>query len=856
MKYAAHLIGIVVVAIALIMLMPPVSATSAAVNGTSLRTVAPAHVPATVAPAASAASTFQATGAAATESRVLSDLKTAGVNSRDVFLPNFGAQVGTQNGMVTPLYNVSPAPMGIGDFGIQNVSGHNVGTITNTASVRASVTLNSVDPNYVTSSAPDIFTLQLNTVGVNIDLFGNTSYQFWLQNVPLYEAGSQTLSFEDNIWNFSSPAFLFTANSIYSHGPYGVVYAPVLYYSGGPSYHVPTPFTVVTYNNVSSLNGRSSVYFNYTIIESNGSSFSGSYDHVEFNSQPGKYGPAPAPSNQINGKTIDKTGYLLNDAEIMLGGPGGGSTTTLFGINGQMSLQLLPNGSSTYQDVPAAYDYGTDTGETSEGIAEWSTAGANPVAMLGSGPSLLYPLWGIVGAHRGEMILTIDLTPANAFVFATIGKTFSESFAEWAPTPATGSARYVLTPGDYTFRFLLSDYDVQTITYTHTIVTTVTLKSDPLMGDYTPLWAQGNGQLAAISQPGGAGTLANPYVLNNGPANVDPLFGELNDFAFPVFPGIYLIDTSAYVVAENMPAFDVSYLPIWNDAGRLSQSGLPLSDQLNFELYNASHVSFVSNPTLSGWFTTNAGFGEPASIYLWNSSHNLIAGNTFYVESNGITVSGGTNNLIWGNAFLPSPAVAANPGAILNDGAFPGLWEFEAGDLIFNNAFLTPFTALSPPENFYTGAFEVNLDRWNVPMQPSSDVYVKNGFDLSGSILGLSWEGGNYWANYGAASDPYGVLPYKDGGNIAFGGDFQPQVPSTLYAVTFTESGLPMGHKFSVTLNGITETSRSGQDWVTFWDPNGTYAWVAANSHLMSPSPADGAAIVNGAAVSIALTYS
>jgi thermopsin len=856
MKHAVHLVGIVVIAIAVIMLMPPTSAASAAANSASLRTVAPATVPAsaTIHSANTAASTIPATGAAATEASVLSTLKAQGVSMRDVFLPNFGAHVATQNGMVAPLYNVSPAPMGIGDFGIQDVGGHNVATLTETTSVRASVTLNSVDPVYVTSSAPDVFTMQLNTVGVNVDLFGNHSYQFWIQNVPEYSAGSQTLGFEDNIWNFSSPAFLFTANSIYSHGPYGVVDAPELYFSGGPSFHVPTPFTVVTYNNLSVQNGRSSVYFNYTVMPSNGPAFSGSYDHVEFNSQPAKYGPAPVPTNEINGRSVDKTAYLLNDAEIMLGGPGGGSTTTLLGINGGMSLQILPNGSSTYQTVPAAYDFGTDTGETSEGIAEWSTAGANPTAMLGSGPSLLYPLWGIVGAHRGEMIITIDLTPANAFVFVTTGKTFSESFGEWAPTPPTGWARYVLSPGDYTFRFLLSDYDVQTITYTHTIVTSVTLNADPLMGDYTPLWAESNAELAAISAPGGAGTVSNPYVLDNGPANVDPLFGEVNDFDFQVFPGIYLIDTSAYVVAENMPAFDVSYLPIWNDAGRLSLSGLPLSDQLNFELYNASHVSFVSNPVLSGWSTANGGFGEPATIYLWNSSDNLIAGNTFYVESNGITVSGGTNNLVWGNVFVPEPTVAANPGSILNYGLYPAIWEFESGDLIFNNVFLTPITAVSPPENFYTGAFQINLDRWNVAVQSSSDVFVKNGFDLSGNILGLSWVGGNDWANYGTPSNPYGVLPYKDSGNIFSGGDHHPLVAFTLYAITFTETGVPAGHKWSVELNGYTQTTKASS--MTFWEPNGSYVWIANPSGKYTPNPADGAAIVNGAALSIAVAYS
>ncbi len=859
MKRVAYWVGIVVIAIAAIMLLPSASSLPTAATAAGATSVAPAAVPAsstvhTASTAAAASST--ATGAVATQASVLAALKSEGVPSRDVFLPNFGAQVATGNDIVTPLYNVSPAPMGIGDFGIQDVDGHNVGTVTETSSVMASVTLDSVNPVYVTSSGPDAFTLQLNTVGVHIDLFGNSTYQFWLQNVPLYEATSHTLSFEDNIWNFSSPAVTFSANSIYSHGPYGVVDAPTLYYSGGPSFTVPTPFTVVTYNNVSVQNGRSSVYFNYTVIPSNGPAFSGSYDHVEFNSEPATYGAAPAPSNEINGKSIGDTGFLLNDAEIMFGGPGGGSTTTLFGIQGQMSLRILPNGSRTYEDVPAAYDFGTDTGETSEGIAEYATAGANPVAILGSGPSLLYPLWGIVGAQQGGMAITVNLDPTNAFVFVTSGPTFSESFAEWAPTPTSGPATYVLSPGVYTFQFLLSDYAVQTITFSHAATATVTLRADPRMGDYTPLWAESNSQLAAISAPGGRGTVNDPYVLDNGRASVDPLFGEVNDYAFPVFPGIYLIDTTAYVVIQNMPTFNLTYLPIWNYAGRLADNGLPLTDQLNYEFYGASHVSIVNNPDLSGWFFTDAGFGEPASIYLWNSSDNLIAGNTFYVQSNGITASGGTNNVIWGNVFVPAGTSAAYPPAVLNYGAFPAIWEFESGDLIYNNEVLTPITALALPENFYTGAFQVNLDQWNVPVQPAFDVNTVNGFRLSGNILGLRWEGGNYWSNYGTASDPYGVLPYNDGGYIVYGGDYAPLVPFPLYAITFSESGLPRGTTWSVTLNGYTQQNATGQNSITFYEPNGAYSWTASPaSNGETAAPASGVAYVHGANAFLSVHY-
>ncbi len=812
-----------------------VGGASAALSPTA---VAPAALDGSALTAPSTSTHSAASAAPANvESQVLSGIKNANIPSKDVFLPNFNARTSVENGMVQPLYNVSPAPMGIGDFGIQNVNGQNVGTISYTSSVKASVTINSVDPLYVTSSAPDEFTMQLNTVLTNVNLFGNYSYDFWIQNVPIYAESSQTLSFEDNIWNFSSPSFYFSSNSIYAHGPGGVVAAPELYFAQGPSFHMPTPFTVTVYNNATVQDGRSTVYFNYTVVPSDGIAFSGSYDYAEFNSSTAS--PIAPPTYQINGEQLNPTDFLLNDAEIMLGGPGGGSTTTLFHIQAKMGLWTEPNGSSSYVTVPSAFDFGTDTGETSEGISEYATTGANPIAVLNAGPDDLYGLWGMVGAHQGEETITLNLHPTNAFVFVSPGPKFNSSTAAWSPTSVSGPTEIHLAPGTYSFRYVLSEYKPKSASYSSSGTWSVTLASDPGLGDYTPLWAESNSQLAAISEPGGAGTVSNPYVLFNGPANIDPLFGEVNDYDFPVFPGIYLIDTTAYVTAANLPSFNVNYLPIFNYAGRLSANGLPLSDQLNIELYHASHVSIVDSSQLSGWFFTDTSFGEPATIYLWNSSYNLIAGNTFYVESNGITLSGGTHNVIWGNVFYSENAVAADPSAILNYGITPSIWAFESGDLIFNNAFLTPLTAIEFPENFYTGAPQLNIEKWNVPVQSSSDIYWMNGFPLSGSILGLAWEGGNYWWNYGTPSDPYGVLPYNDGGYIVLGGDNHPLIAYSIYAVTFSETGLKTGTAWSVTIDGYSQTSTAST--ITFWEPSGTYAYTVSPVAGHTVTPASGA---------------
>jgi thermopsin len=848
---------VVVVAIAALMAVP---AASTAVNAVSLNTgaLAPAPIasPAPVATAAAPVSHVASGPAAAAEARALSTLQANHVPMSHVFLPNFGAKVATQGGVVAPLYTGSPAPMGLGDFGIQQSGSSNVGTVTYTSSIAGAATLDAVNPLYVTSSAPDEFTIQLNTVLTNVDILGNTNYDFWIQNVPVYAADSGTLSFENNIWNFSSPATFMGYNAIYSGN--GFVYGGEVYIASGPTYtNVHTPFTVEVYNNASIMNDRPTVFFNYTITESNGTRISGSYDQVEFNSTGTvpPTAPAPMPVFQIDGQTVDPTGFLLNDAEIMLGGPGGGSTTTLFNIAGSMGLWLLPNGTSTYKTVPSAYDFGTDTGETSEGIAEWAPTGANPEAMLGSGPSILYGLWGVLGSHRGAETISVNLAPTNAFVFANVGRHFNQSTAAWAPTPVSGPATYVLSPNFYSFQFLLSEYKpvIRHVAMGSWASLTVSLSSDPALGDYTPLWAESNSQLAAISAPGGAGTVSNPYDLFNSPGTVSTLFGELNDYLFPVFPGIYLINTNAYVNAIGMPQFDLTYLLSQANNIRDAQFGAPPSDDLNFELYNASNVSIVGSSDISGWFYNALSFGDPASIYLWNSTNDLIAQNTFYVESNGITTSGGGENTIWGNTFIPTTVAAPDPYSVLNAGTTVGLNSFEGNDLIFNNAFYTPITATLFPENFYNGAFEPFVDTWNVHPQPAATVFVVNGWSLSGSILGLGWVGGNYWANYGTQSDPYGVLPYNNGGYIWTGGDYAPLHTQKFYRITFTESGLPTGTAWSLTIDGVTLSSTTPT--IVFVEPSGTYSWVVNPVAGYLPGHHGGAVTVSTADIAITIHF-
>jgi thermopsin len=852
-----HLIAVLVGVIVVALLLPVSSAFGAA---TQSAPAAPAAAP-TAAPAGPSAPTAPvATSTNPVENQVLSTLHASNAPMSKIFLPNYNPRVAIENGVVTPLYSSAPAPMGIGDFGVVRSGDVNIGTITYTDSVKASVGFGSLEPLYLDAAGPDQFTIQENTVLTHVDVMGNSSNEYWIQNVPVYYQREHLLVFEDNIWNFSSPSPIFPSNGIYAHGPLSFFEDDEVYIGiGAIQYNVAPPFTITTYNNATVYNDRPTVFFNYTLTKG-GSSVSGSYDFAEFNStgNAAPTGPSPSPTYQINGEELNPTNFLLNDAEIMIGGPGGGSTTNFLGINGSMGLWTQPNGTKKFVPVPSAYDFGTDTGETSAGIAEYWIGGDSPVVELKSGPSLLYPMWGIIGGvPSGVAEFFFDISPSNAFLFVSPGPPFNPNVAAFAIVPVSGKTSICLPPGSYTFKFLLADHTRTSMSlsggagFIGTPIP-VTLVFAPWMGVYTPLWAFNNSQLPGISWFG-SGTESSPYILyNNEYCLLDPLFGEFNDYLFPVFSGIFLVGTSAYVSVLEAPSFAIAYT-IQPEATSIAELGLPVINHLEQNYFNVKHVSIVASRDITGWlFADDVGFSA-ASIVFWNSSDNLIAANTFRVQTEGLILFGGTNNVIWGNRFVQSLPFANNTGNIgyFNNTLALELWE--SGDLIYNNAFRTPFTAYTPTFNVYNGAFTIYSDTWNVSMQPATNVNYVNGWGLSGNILGLPYQSGNFWSNYGTPEDPYGVLPYNDGGLITVGGDYLPLVTHPLHAITVTETGLPSGTSWSATVNGYTQTTTATS--LVFYEPRGTYAFSVSSTGYTA-SPASGTVTVHHSNVTLAITFS
>lgn len=761
-------------------------------------------------------------------------------------LPAFLAQPHVSNGVITP-GSTSPAPMGLGAYGVINTTGTPVPYSYTTSSWEGSITLNSVntllvtnDGALTTNGSANTFGVQLNAVMNGVTLQDSSAYSFWTQNVLYFNFPSPgDVTFLDNIWNFSSPAFYLAPGTLYSYN--GNAVYPAYYYDFGPSFSISMPITVNLYLNssVTDLNGYGypTVEFGYNIVNAGtgASEASGVYDTVLFNSTMAA-GSTPVAPYLIDGSQFTPTGYIPWDAEIMIGGPGGGTTTSVYGISGSESLLYLSGDS--YAIPPTTWNVGSETGETSEGIAETYTSLGT--VDLSAGPSFTMPLWGSTpGGNAGVATFSGPISPSNAFVFFNQGSSFDANSAGWAPTQTASHVSYTLPPGTYTVTAMLSDYTPIQTTVTGGLGGTVhlhlNLHHNFAEGVYTPLDAWNNAQLAAIST-GGWGTKWWPYQIVNNPApgGLNPVFAQSNDYLYPVFPGVLFAGTTAYADLNNPSLLNVTYPTAYDNF--LAAFGLPFTNNLAFELFDASDVSIWGAQGITGWFFFED-YGPTgglilANVIVFGGSHDLIGDNTFDSQGSslllGTALGGPTGNVVWGNTFVNSTALS--PGMYPGNGAFQGppiaIFAFEAGDLIYNNYVATSITAYAPDENIFFGFPQLNLESWNLPMvEPRHFGTEFNGYWLSGTIVPSRWQGGNYWADYVAGTTS---LPYDEYGYIQSGGDYFP-LPIVAHTVVFELSGQGFATVWSVTLNGVTQTSYV--PFLVFYETPGTYTYAATLVH-------------------------
>ncbi|MGC9122676.1 MAG: thermopsin family protease [Thermoplasmata archaeon] len=720
------------------------------------------------------------------------------VSHKYIYIPNFYSK----NKGIGPLYKSAPAPMGLADYGLKIINGQNVFYSYKTPSIMGYIYLNDLYDFYMLGDSPYTISIQLNAVLNNVTIGGNSSFVFWTQNVVDYSIRTNTLQFVDNIWNFSSTSFNMTSNSIYSGN--GTIVPGIFYYAVGPTIKISMPFILYLYLNTTIIDGKTAVFFNYTVLSSR-NKYSGTYDEVLFNStyNTNPNFVTPYPYFYVSGNRTTPSG-LLNDAEMIIGGAGGGSNTNIYNLNGTIDLKVYNTSAKKMEMPPSLWDVGSDTGETAMGIAVSPYTGKQ--FYLNSGPSFIYMVYGEYPIIQGKTFVGA-ISPTNSFVFISRGKTFNISNSTWLPlgvTNLTGMYSFTLPNGSYSILIELSDYKPVIINNIPTLKRYLPLVFNYSYGIYTPLYAFSNKQLENLSknqngQTVGNGTIKNPYIIiNNQYGAIKPEFGLMNDFGFPVFSGIMFLNINYYVKFIDMPSFLIYY----QNNSIIRYYNLPDYNYLNIEFYNDSHIIFTNDHFISGWFP-NLSMPILGSMILWNVTNSLIASNTFYSEGISLYIYNApnvnSNNVIWGNYFKESQFDLTQYANYVQNGTSPiGLYVDASGNIIYNNCFEVNNPAVSPNMNIYFGNQVIYKNKWNISKEPLNYTYSFDGENLTGNIFNTGYQGGNFWINFN------GKLPFNNYGQIQTGGDY---IPLTFYQipVNFVESGLPPNMIWSVKIYIPTE---------------------------------------------------
>jgi thermopsin len=767
------------------------------------------------------------------ENNIVKLVKDKKVNPKYMFEPNFNAVYSKTDNIVKPLYTTGPSPIGIAYYGTFD----NNTFISNTTSYEAEFNLSSFNASYpgsIENGMPNSVSIQLNTVLSNVTLFGNGSYVFWTQNVV--EFNGKSLQFIDNIWNFSNSYFEMSTNSMLKHN--GIL-STQYYYAIGPSFNITYPFSLKFYNNATVESNNDTMYFNYS-LSTGGKVYSGSYDRVIFSSNSSK--PIVPPHFEVNGRQYTPTMFIPYDAELIFGGPGGGSNTIISNISGYDSLLYMSNG--VYKPINSSYNVGSETGETAMGISTWWMVKNNvPIEHLSQGPSIIMPLWNeSYGIPKDHITISGSVNPSYAFVFIAPSNQrnpMSLNNTSYSPSMPNGSFSFNLAPRNYELEFMANGYTPYFTNVSNNSTLSVTMSKAVLY--YTPLYINTNAQLASMTSSGilsGQGTYSSPYEISNISIKVSPYFTGINAFGYSDFIAVYIINTNNHLIINNISVQNTVFIgfngavinlnyPLLNKYTTYLSSNVTVSNikenftnvssmiaissqTYGYDIFSAIQTNNItlSNNNISyyhmidsigfmGLFNNrtnlknNFFLGLQVVMVLEYSNNTYISQNKIYVGMMGLVYTNGIHNAIYNNTFSYDyyniMLYNINNSTIYNN-SIEGMVGFEMSNsthnLIYNNAINAMYNRAT-----------AQINSWNITAKKGTNI-------INGPYLG-----GNYWSGYNAYNETngFGNTPYNDSGMIN-PYDYHPLVYQGI-PIFFNETGLPNSTEWSVKLGNTTKES-------------------------------------------------
>ena len=239
--------------------------------------------------------------------------------------------------------------------------------------------------------------------------------------------------------------------------------------------------------------------------------------------------------------------------------------------------------------------------------------------------------------------------------------------------------------------------------------------------------------------------------------------------------------------------------------------------------------------------------GTPVTYSVTFTESGLPSGTSWSVTFNGTPQLSTTTSIVFSN-YLNGTYIFT-VGGVAGYSVTP-----SSGSVMINGANQTQPVFFTPVTQ---GKYSVTFSETGLPPGTSWTVILGSVtlYSTGSSITFINEPNGTYTFTVGAVAG-YTATPAS--GSVTINGAPKTvsvtftQSTAATYAVTFSESGLPSGTSWSVTLSG---SSKSGTGSLVFTEPNGSYPFTVGAIAGYTAAPSSGSIPVNGVAVSKSVTF-
>jgi len=380
------------------------------------------------------------------------------------------------------------------------------------------------------------------------------------------------------------------------------------------------------------------------------------------------------------------------------------------------------------------------------------------------------------------------------------------------------------------------------------------------------------------------------YVPNQGSNNVSVVSGRtvLATVNVGTSPSFATYDSkNGYVYVGNSGASNVSILNGTTLVGTVNVGSNPsyaTYDGGNGDVYVSNvfsnNVSVINGTTLVG--TVSLGSTPESGAYDARNGFVYVPNVNPYSDSNYVSVISGTTLVSMvsvgsipefaaydsGNGDVYVPNAGSNSVSVISGtsviatitvGSDPVFATYDSGNgyVYVTNQGSGSVSVISGNVSGIGAASTVVFTETGIPSGTSWSVSLNGSQESStGSAIAFTEVNGTY--SYSVGDVPgwhQSTLPYN--GRVAVRGStvIEPTLAFTqlTYSVTFTETPLPSGTNWSVTMGGTPQASTTST--ITFTDQNGTYGYTVASVSGYTSSPSSGSVTVAGEAKTVTVTF-